>query len=350
MKTLFCVNLGLGDFINYVPLMVEVSKTKSLLVPVLNVYIENCNLLVDRYNIELLSTNTNDYDYNNDFKNKYRATGGEVLGFGHYSDVGIRGETHVTDGYESIGYDFKSLCKNKDIYKQSLKVKQIKVPEIPYAFVPEGGSSYDYRIKRSYIDRNLMIITPPQNSILLSYADIIYNATEIHCHDTAYPWYINQMPVKGRLYFHRYVRDFGYFFDKLYLHNWQELPMRRPIVDIFVKAEKGKEASVHRLLYTIEKYMGGRRDLIICTTIENKETYTMLTKEKVVTCENGNLNKVNGSMYSDADYIMEISPEYQFTEQFNIEQRYFAKGKLMLMIDKDAISITENLSIRKFGL
>lgn len=108
--------------------------------------------------------------------------------------------------YKKAGLDYAERHKYCTIASQATITTQIEPPKQPYAFIPEGGSPGKYRVNRKYVKKGLLEIVPPQDAFMLSYAKIIEHATEIHCHPTSWPRFIEKLPAKGKLFMHHYAR------------------------------------------------------------------------------------------------------------------------------------------------
>lgn len=220
MPALVCIHLGLGDLINYAPLIKELSKDDHLIIPCFNKNLTNAGQMFDGLNIELMPIEDGNWDRVHAILAHYKFKGEKTIGIGYFSGKPFDISKHVEIGYEALGYNFKELCKEQFLYSQSLKVGQETISRNPYAFVPEGGSTGLFKIDRKHIGQGLDVAIPGQKVMLLTYRNVICEADEIHCHDTSWPWLINQLPTTGKLFFHKGVRDDGYDLRSMFTKEW----------------------------------------------------------------------------------------------------------------------------------
>jgi hypothetical protein len=127
----------------------------------------------------------------------------EVIAF----DVVLNSETkEVYAVYEAAGLNFHDFDNDKTLINKAKNVTQKVVSGLPYAFVPEGGSTRTFKIDRKYITPGLHIVQPEHNDFMPAYANIIKNATEIHCHATGWQRLIERLETTGKLFMHHYAR------------------------------------------------------------------------------------------------------------------------------------------------
>ncbi len=138
---------------------------------------------------------------------------------------GIGGHDDIRGIYHKANMEYPNAFEQLGYFKKRIEeICQYQVPDRPYAFVPEGGSSGKYRIDRSHVYKDLEIIVPPQNSLMLKYADIVKHAVEVHCHVTSWQRLIDKIPTSGTLFLHHYAREtrippFRFEFNK----KWKQL-------------------------------------------------------------------------------------------------------------------------------
>jgi hypothetical protein len=87
---------------------------------------------------------------------------------------------------------------------------------LPSAFPPPGrrrffvhdDPSRNFRIDRARLDPAAFLVQAQSgpNTSILRYAAYLIEADEIHVIDSAFLWLVDALPVKGRLFLHRYAR------------------------------------------------------------------------------------------------------------------------------------------------
>jgi hypothetical protein len=210
------VQQGLGDGINYASLYAQYAAQERVAIPCPEHNRDNMKSFLDGLDIELVPCESDELIR-------------ELLSIYPHSlpleifAPNFNADEHIKQGYEAAGLNYWERDKYCPIRSQIHKIEQIPIPDEPYAFVPEGGSTGEFHINRILIGRHLKVIVPPNNALLLAYADIIKNAQEIHCHDTSWPWLIDKIPTNGKLFFHHYARPCGYNYDILFLKDWNRI-------------------------------------------------------------------------------------------------------------------------------
>ena len=193
--------IAMGDTIDCVPLInFLINKHGRLIIPCYRHYRNNIlSFFPKDINAEIIPINSfDDYQYYHKSRivleiNPKRHD--EPLDYRHFE---------IATVYEEAGLPYKDRHKWNTIDKK--RVNQLPIPSYPYAFVPEGGSTNAYKIDRELIGDGLELIIPPQDGMMLAYADIIASAKEIHCHATAYQRLVDKLPTSGELYLHHYAR------------------------------------------------------------------------------------------------------------------------------------------------
>jgi hypothetical protein len=196
--------LGMGDVIDCVPLIYRIALTQEILLPIQASYEENIRSFFSQY-AKISFYPIPDMDALHELEKSMeciRIENNEE----YIKENKLKGHTDIKGLYHKAGWFFDNIDYSM-LITEIPAYSQYKVPERPYAFIPEGGSSGNYRIDRKYVDKNLEVITPPQNALMLKYADIVKNATEIHCHATSWQRLIDKIPTNGKLFMHHYARE-----------------------------------------------------------------------------------------------------------------------------------------------
>lgn len=213
---------GLGDRISYASAIKQLGDKELILLPTSSQgrKMDNLRMFYDGLNVKWmpLKPNTDVYSLIEKFNG---------IGIGWFSKrdckiTDFNVAEHYKEGYEKLELDYSSRDKFCPIRENVKKVKQLPVPNEPYAFIPEGGSTNQFVIDRKYVTKGLKEVIPPQDALMLEWADIIYNATEIHAHDTSWWSFINILPTKCKPTFHLYARPecYIYNYDIIYLKEW----------------------------------------------------------------------------------------------------------------------------------
>jgi|GEM_PF-2405878 len=190
--------VAMGDTIDCVPLINHFAKDDMILLPVMY---RNYNSIRqfwrnDQVQLHCLKS----FPEYEELKKKYAHI--DVLGV---NDNTKHWELDMETVYKAAGLSYHNE-KHTYLSQRAKEVEQLPVPTKPYALVPEGGSPGTFKIDRQFIDPALEILVPPQDAKMLSYARIIENAAEIHCHATSWPRLIDKLPTKGKLFLHHYSR------------------------------------------------------------------------------------------------------------------------------------------------
>ena len=218
MQPLFIAfNQGLGDCINYASLVVQFAVKQPVIIACKKRpgqrYKENAESFFIGYDVTVIECETHNDVY------KLIAQYPNNIRLEEYSEIPYTSDRHIEhtkQGYIEAGLVYEDREKYCPIAKIAKEVNALFVPHhpsisndtIPFAFIPEGGSECKFKIDRKYVDPSLKECIPPQNTLLIGWSRMIYLATEIHCHDTSWPWLIDKIPTTGKLFFHRYARKF----------------------------------------------------------------------------------------------------------------------------------------------
>ena len=220
MEILLCIHLGLGDLINYIPAIKVLSDTDNIMIPCYEKYIPNASQMLSGMNVDLISIPDNRPDRVEELMKEFKSRGDRVIGLGCYSEEPLDVTGHIRQGYKKLEIGYKYAINQNIIEKQANKADWLPVPEYDYALICEDSSEGLMKINREHIDKVLTELSPPKETLMLSYTDIIYNAKEIHCIDTSWLWLVNNLPTKGRLFFHRYARNNGHRYDDMFFKEW----------------------------------------------------------------------------------------------------------------------------------
>jgi hypothetical protein len=195
--------VAMGDTIDCVSLIMQLSEREPLLIPVQAHCMATVPSLFPKHAAVDFITMRN-FAHLPELEREY-----ETLSI--HSDetktVGIKGHIDMIGLYMAANLDYSKRDEHCPIPEQVKHAVQLKVPSRPYAFVPEGGSPGTYFINRKYVDPSLDIIVPPKNTPMLQWASIIEHATEIHCHITSWWRLIDKIPTRGKLFIHHYTRQ-----------------------------------------------------------------------------------------------------------------------------------------------
>jgi hypothetical protein len=134
--------------------------------------------------------------------------------------------------YQQINLDYNKRWDDFYIERDSVAEEEIYKTLInfksPYAFVHDDEQR-GFSIEEKYISSDLSIFRPNTNYNVnvFSYLKIIENATEIHCMDSSFKHLIDSLStVKGKLFYHLYVRglsNYSWTHSKL---NWEPILYR----------------------------------------------------------------------------------------------------------------------------
>jgi hypothetical protein len=143
--------------------------------------------------------------------NEARLDTSKQIRLGIYSGRGI-GWDFSKSFYEHAGIDYAArwqLCPIADAWQH---VKQFDMPP-PYMvngarrIFLHDDSTRGFVITRKYVSKGFVL--SPLRDIersILRYASFIIASDEVHCIDSAFFWLTDSLPVKGRLFLHKYPR------------------------------------------------------------------------------------------------------------------------------------------------
>lgn len=229
---LIVFNQGLGDCINYASLVAQFAAKDRVRIACKKrpgrLYKKNVESFFAGLNVRVTECE------NNDQVRELMKLHSDVLALEEFSSIPYtfpdRHRNHVRDGYREAGLIWEDRQKYCPIASATADAIQISLSRFwdqhwignEYAFIPEGGEEGKFSIDRKYVGvKN--IIKPPQDALMLEWANIIYRAAEIHCHDTSWPWLIDKLPTTGKLFFHKSRTFEGQqlCFDYEFLKPWE---------------------------------------------------------------------------------------------------------------------------------
>ena len=109
--------------------------------------------------------------------------------------------------YKHFGIPYEYRWDACPVEKACGKIKQLPVPDYRYAFV-HHDQAREYSIDRKRLPDIPCYYAVPGESIL-SFKDILENASEIHVIDSAFFHLAESLKPQGRLFFHRYARPYN---------------------------------------------------------------------------------------------------------------------------------------------
>lgn len=201
---------ALGDTIDCVSLINQLCKKEPLTITVYPGYYSNIATFFP-VDSPLRFLPIRDYNQQKEYEQRYDCL--RIESDDNFIEANkLTGHTDIKGLYVKAGLNYDERDKYCSVVEAAKRFKQIESPAEPYAFIPEGGSPAYYKrcgfkLNRLYINKDLKIITPPQDALMLSYAKMIENATEIHCHVTSWWRLIDKLPTKGSLFMHHYARE-----------------------------------------------------------------------------------------------------------------------------------------------
>jgi hypothetical protein len=126
-----------------------------------------------------------------------------------YNYAGMTGHLSISFAprfYQSVSLPYEARWEYCNLVEETQKVKQLPVPTEPYIFIHSD-------IKRKFvIDESLLpvgmykIYAVPHGQSILSYMDLIINASELHLIDSCFLHLAEYFEVKGRVVYHKYAR------------------------------------------------------------------------------------------------------------------------------------------------
>jgi hypothetical protein len=135
---------------------------------------------------------------------------------GLYSGRGI-GWDFTKSFYEHAGVDYAMRWRACPIRDAWPRVGQLDVKPSPRRIFVHDDRSRNFVIRRERIGHGFVLEPNTQDigTSILKYASYLIDADEIHCIDSSFFWLADHLPVKGRLFLHKYARwqrphDFRY--------------------------------------------------------------------------------------------------------------------------------------------
>jgi hypothetical protein len=141
---------------------------------------------------------------------------------GIYSGRGI-GWDFTKSFYLHANVDYRNRWDKCPIRDAWSKVPQLQINSgVARRIFLHEDKGRGFVINRARIGQGFVYAPPPAiDESILQYASYIMAADEVHCIDSSFLWLADSLPVKGRLYLHKYARwpRPGNFTYELY-HNW----------------------------------------------------------------------------------------------------------------------------------
>jgi hypothetical protein len=159
------------------------------------------------------------------FEKKYRVVKLGSFGSDYMKNKNVRLDAIF---YQQASIDLENRWKRFDFprrpeIEQNLLAK-LTTSRTPYIFLHEDAGR-NYTINRNLIKSDLPIVTPDSESpfLLIDYAAVIENASEIHCIESSFAAFIESLNPRADKFAHRYARpearnDFRY--EYTYRTDW----------------------------------------------------------------------------------------------------------------------------------
>lgn len=219
MKKIFLMtHIGLGDAIIQNGLIRELAlQNDKIYLPCYwhNVPSITC-MLSDLPNITLCQIiNDKDiYGLERLFQNKETH---EVLRLGMYSgEAHVAPETFDQTFYRQAGIHF---TKRWDAFKLN-ECYQCPIPSGEYSLICDSPSR-GFNIDRSKASFPIVELDFSNERTIFAYCDLMRNATELHCINSAPAILADSIPIKGKGFFHRYARPYTSYDNFKLRKNWK---------------------------------------------------------------------------------------------------------------------------------
>lgn len=194
-------HLGLGDAIICSPIIIKLlEKEDNIIVPCWeHNYISVSSIFMHHPNVKVEIVESDRYFKKYDFK------------LGIYSkDARRESEVFIDWFYRQAGMSNVDRIEYCPIKKASESTEQRVNPYTvhDYIFLHQAFDR-GYKINLSKLNKNNLPIkmwAEHHDKGILSHADIIINAKEIHCIDSSFLHLVEALPTKGKLFYHKYAR------------------------------------------------------------------------------------------------------------------------------------------------
>lgn len=124
--------------------------------------------------------------------------------------------------YRKLGIDYDARWSSCPLEQACYRVDQCVSPHEVYAFAHQDSRSLFKLEKFNEETRKLPVTLPitPEPVSILSFAEIMVMAKEIHVIDSAFFWMAEHLPCGGKRFLHRYAK-------KQYLPVWSDFERRQ---------------------------------------------------------------------------------------------------------------------------
>lgn len=125
--------------------------------------------------------------------------------------------------YRKLGINYDARWDSCPLTEASYKVGQCESPHEIYAFAhqdAERGMLFQLeKFSEETVKLNVTLPITPEPVSILSFAEIIVEAKEVHVIDSAFFWLAEHLPCKGKRFLHRYAK-------KQFLPVWSDFERR----------------------------------------------------------------------------------------------------------------------------
>ncbi len=120
--------------------------------------------------------------------------------------------------YSDAGVDFLERYNSCPLSDSSYNFPQVKSNE--EVLVCSLGSAGQFKIREEFLTGK-KIIEPSMTHLMIQYAEVIKNAKEIHCIESAFLQLCEYLPTTGKLFYHKYARPDSSDFSRVFKKDWQ---------------------------------------------------------------------------------------------------------------------------------
>lgn len=135
--------------------------------------------------------------------------------------------------YMQAGIDFENRWENFKIGRNADCEYRLfrHYNVIPGEYTLVHNQHDNYKLNAAKIDNPTMIERHASENIC-NYYQLIENALEIHCIDSAFMFLVDSIPSKGTLFLHRYARHLDKFNTPTLRKNWNIIKTKEQLNDI----------------------------------------------------------------------------------------------------------------------
>lgn len=210
-------HLGLGDYLICNAIFREVAaKHKKCVIATKRSYVPTVRrMLSDLPNLKVRALPADRaWDLQTTLADSYEARGYEVLRLGFFGDDFFREEEGLgfdRNFYRQAGIDFSERWSGFSVprtpKREAALMERLAPKSEPFIFLHEDPSR-GFIVNREYLTPNLPVITPVhgRGGDFFNYRGIIEAASEIHCIESSFAFFIDSLDVKAELFAHRYAR------------------------------------------------------------------------------------------------------------------------------------------------